>query len=191
LKAHLAGRRDQPIIKLQTIIAEAETHNYHDISDGLDTLLVAGGIGAQQASRDPALVEWVHAMAPRVRRVASICTGAFILAAAGLLHHRRVTTHWLFSDILAAEYPSIEIDSNLIFARDGNIYSSGGITAGIDLALALIEEDLGREVALAVARILVVFPRRPGGQSQFSSYLKLERKSRPDIDELQTWILVM
>jgi transcriptional regulator GlxA family with amidase domain len=165
------------------------THNYRDISDGLDTLLVAGGIGAQQASRDPALVEWVHAMAPRVRRVASICTGAFVLAAAGLLHHRRVTTHWLFSDILAAEYPSIEIDSNLIFARDGNIYSSGGITAGIDLALALIEEDLGREVALAVARVLVVFPRRPGGQSQFSSYLKLEGKSRPDIDELQTWIL--
>jgi transcriptional regulator GlxA family with amidase domain len=86
-------------------------------------------------------------MAPRVRRVASICTGAFILAAAGLLHQRRVTTHWLYSELLARAYPSIDVDASLLFARDGNIYSSGGITAGIDLALALVEEDLGREIA--------------------------------------------
>jgi transcriptional regulator GlxA family with amidase domain len=158
------------------------THGYSDISEGLDTLVVVGGIGAEQASRDPALVEWV-------RRVASICAGAFILAAAGLLHQRRVTTHWLFSDVLAMAYPSIEVDSNLIFARDGNIYSSGGTTAGIDLALALVEEDLGREIALSTARMLLVFPRRPGRLSQFSSYIKLEAKNRPDIDELQAWIL--
>jgi transcriptional regulator GlxA family with amidase domain len=131
--------------------------------------LVVGGVNVEQACKDdPALVEWARAMAPRVRRVASICTGAYILAAAGLLHRRRVTTHWIFSDMLALEYPSIDVDSSLLFARDGNIYSSGGITAGIDLALAPVEEDLGREIALSTARMMVVFPRRPGGQSQFS-----------------------
>ncbi|MGB8899473.1 MAG: DJ-1/PfpI family protein [Methylocella sp.] len=132
---------------------------------------------------------WVRAMAPRVRRVASICTGAFILASGGLLNHRRVTTRWLYSDALATAYPSVDVDSSLLFVRDGNIYSSGGITAGIDLALALVEEDHGREIALATARIMVVFPRRPGGQSQFSAYVKLEAKNRPDISELQAWIL--
>ncbi|MGH6841209.1 MAG: GlxA family transcriptional regulator, partial [Methylocella sp.] len=166
------------------------TRSYSDTRDGLDTLIVAGGPYAEQAAKDPALVEWVRSMAPRVRRVASVCTGAFILAAAGLLHHRRVTTHWMFSERLAAAYPSTEVDSSLLFNRDGNIYSSGGITAGIDLALALVEEDLGREIPLAIARTMVVFPRRPGGQSQFSAYVcVLEVKNRPDISELQAWIL--
>ena len=128
----------------------------YDLGDGLDTLVVVGGIGTVQACKDKALIEWVRSTAPRVRRVASVCTGAFILAAAGLLNHRRATTHWLFSEGLAMEYPSIQVDSNLMFVRDGNIYTSGGITAGIDL-------DLGREIALAVARTMVVFPRRPGG----------------------------
>jgi transcriptional regulator GlxA family with amidase domain len=127
---------------------------------------------------------------PRARRVASVCTGTFVLAAAGLLNHRRVTTHWMFSEVLAAAYPLIEVDSSLIFARDGNIYTSGGITAGIDLALAMIEEDLGREIPLATARTMVVFPRRPGGQSQFSAYMHLlQTKHRPDISELQAWML--
>jgi transcriptional regulator GlxA family with amidase domain len=153
-------------------------------------LVVAGGAEAEQASEDPSLVECVRSMAPRARRVASVCTGAFILAAAGLLHQRRVTTHWLYSGLLASAYPTTDVDSSLLFARDGNIYSSGGITAGIDLALALVEEDLGREVALAVARMMVVFPRRPGGQSQFSAYVTYrELGNRPEIQELQTWML--
>ena len=151
---------------------------------------MAGGINFEQACKDdPALVEWVRAMAPRVRRVASICTGAFILAAAGLLNHRRVTTHWQFSELLAKLYPSVQVDFNLLFARDGNIYTSGGITAGIDLALTLVEEDRGREITLAVARTMVVFPRRPGGQSQFSAFLMAEAKNQPDIRELLGWIL--
>jgi transcriptional regulator GlxA family with amidase domain len=128
-------------------------------------------------------------MAPRVRRVASICTGAFILAAAGLLNHRRVTTHWQFSELLASLYPSVQVESNLLFARDGNIYTSGGITAGIDLALALVEDDLGREITLAVARTMVVFPQRPGGQSQFKAFLMAEAKNQSDIRELLGWIL--
>ena len=138
------------------------THGYDEISDGLDTLIVAGGLGVEQACTDEALVEWVRSMAPRARRVASICSGAFMLAAAGLLHQRRATTHWLFSNLLAKAYPSIEVDASMLFVRDGNIYTSGGITAGIDLALALVEEDVGQEVMLAVARTMVVFPRRPG-----------------------------
>jgi transcriptional regulator GlxA family with amidase domain len=167
------------------------THSYCDLSDGLDTLVVAGGaVTFEEACKDPTLVEWVRSTAPRVRRVASVCTGAFILAAAGLLNHRRATTHWMYSELLATAYPSIDVDCNLLFARDGNIYTSGGITAGIDLALALVEEDLGREVALATARLMVVFPRRPGGQSQFSTYVQYsEVRSRPDISELQAWIL--
>ena len=169
----------------------AATHSYSNIGDALDTLVVVGGINADLLCEDdPSLVEWVRAMAPRVRRVVSICTGAFILAAAGLLNHRRVTTHWMYSELLATTYPSIQVDSSLIFARDGNIYTSGGITAGIDLALALVEEDLGREITLAVARTMVVFPHRPGGQSQFSAYLDVrEVKNRPDIGELQAWML--
>lgn len=166
------------------------THGYSDLNDGLDTLIVAGGAEAEEASKDLSLVECVRSGALRARRVASICNGAFILAAAGLLHQRRVTTHWMYSDLLAKAYPSTKVDASLLFARDGNVYSSGGITAGIDLALALVEEDLGGEIALAVARTLVVFPRRPGGQSQFSGYIKWrEVRSRTDIQELQTWML--
>lgn len=166
------------------------THRYGEIADGLDTLVVVGGTGCEEASKDLALVEWVRSIAPRTRRVVSICSGAFILAAAGLLHHRRATTHWMYSDLLAKTYPSIEVDAGLIFIRDGNIYTSGGITAGIDLALALVEEDLGPEVMLGVARALVVFPRRPGGQSQFKGYTSpLEKPIRPNISELQAWML--
>ncbi|WP_292528108.1 GlxA family transcriptional regulator [Methylocystis sp.] len=166
------------------------THCFSEISDGLDTLIVAGGTGVEQASKDERLVEWVRSMAPRVRRVASICSGAFILAAAKLLHERRVTTHWMFSELLAQEYSSIEIDASKLFVRDGNIYTSGGITAGIDLALALVEEDVGPEVMLAVARTMVVFPRRPGGQSQFTAQTSLmEKTDRPDLAELRTWMM--
>lgn len=197
------GRNDEPGYHCQILAAAPgpvrtlcgievmATHSYHDIADGLDTLIVAGGVGdSEQASKDPALLEWVHSIAPKVRRIGSVCTGAFILAAAGLLHHRRVTTHWMFSDVLATDYPSVKVDSSLLFARDGNIYSSGGITAGIDLALALVEEDLGREIAIAAARMMVVFPRRPGGQSQFSTHVKyVDVRRRPEIEELQVWIL--
>lgn len=169
------------------------THSYYQIVDGLDTLIVVGSPFIAQvceSESNRAVVAWVSSIAPRVRRVASVCTGAFILAAAGLLDHRRATTHWSYSDLLATTYSSIQVDSNLLYARDGNIYTSGGITAGIDLALALVEEDLGREIPLAVARTMVVYPRRPGGQSQFSGYMDLlEAKNRPDISELQTWIL--
>ena len=166
------------------------THSYREIVGGLDTLVVVGGTGCEVASQDCPLVEWVRSVAPKTRRIVSICSGAFVLAAAGLLHRRRATTHWIYAERLAKAYPSIEVDASLIFVRDGNIYTSGGITAGIDLALALVEEDLGAEAMLGVARHLLVFPRRPGGQSQFRGHSSIiERPIRPNVSELQAWML--
>ena len=140
----------------------------------LDTLIVAGGQGVHAAAADPALVDWVRERAERGRRVASVCTVAFLLAASGLLNGRRATTHWSFCGELAQRFPAVRVESDPIFVRDGAIWTSAGVTAGIDLALALVEEDLGRTVALAVARYLVVFLKRPGGQAQFSAALSLQ-----------------
>jgi transcriptional regulator GlxA family with amidase domain len=160
-----------------------------DVTDSLDTLVVAGGEGAFSACADEQLLEWLRLASTRVRRLASVCTGAFLLAAAGLLNNRRATTHWLFSERLAADYPSLDVEPNRIFVRDGGVYTSGGITAGIDLTLALIEEDLGRDVPRMVAGMMVVFLRRPGGQTQFSPFLEPVPGSCRDIGELKSWIL--
>ncbi|WP_036300660.1 GlxA family transcriptional regulator [Methylomarinum vadi] len=171
--------------------------SYHDLVDDIDTLFIPGGdVTAESASGDCesvltnlTLLDWIKAMAPKVRRLASVCSGAFLLAHCGLLDNRRATTHWDFSEALQKNYPAIKVDPDKIFIRDGNIYSSGGITSGIDLALSMLEEDWGREVALYIARYLVVFLKRPGGQSQFSTYLTCESSNRPDIRELQAWII--
>ncbi|MFO1103092.1 MAG: GlxA family transcriptional regulator [Methylocystis sp.] len=166
------------------------SHSYSEMVEGLDTLVVVGGLGCEAITEDSALLRWVRSIAPRTRRIVSICTGAFILARAGLLDRRRATTHWTYADRLAKAYPSIEVDASRIFVRDGNVYTSGGITAGIDLALTLVEEDLGRELMLGVARALLVFPRRPGGQSQFKGHTSvIEKPLRADVSELQTWML--
>ena len=154
----------------------------------IDTLVVAGGEGARRASDDPAIVDWVARASRRARRTTSICTGSYLLAAAGLLDGRRATTHWNYCAVLAQRYPEVELDPDPVFVRDGNVWTSAGVTAGIDLALALVEEDLGAEVALAVARLLVVFFKRPGGQSQFSGALSVQQASRPALRELQAWI---
>jgi transcriptional regulator GlxA family with amidase domain len=140
----------------------------------LDTLLVAGGPGVHAAAADPALLSWVRARARRARRTASVCTGAFLLAAAGLLDGRRAATHWMHCAELGRRYPAIRVEADPIFVRDGTIWTSAGVTAAIDLALALVEEDAGRTLALAVARHLVMFLKRPGGQAQFSTVLSLQ-----------------
>lgn len=140
----------------------------------LDTLLVAGGLGIAAAAADPALVDWVRIRAGQARRVASVCTGAWLLAGAGLLDGRRAVTHWSFCAAFARRFPAVRVEPDPIFLRDGPIWTSAGITAGIDLALALVEQDLGREIALAAARHLVMFLKRPGGQSQFSTALALQ-----------------
>lgn len=144
------------------------------VGSALDTLIVAGGKGVDAAAADPALVDWLATRAKTARRTASVCTGAMLLAAAGVLDGKRAATHWSFCDVLARRYPAIRVEPDPIFVRDGEIWSSAGVTSGIDLALALVEEDLGRALALAVARYLVVFLKRPGGQAQFSEALSLQ-----------------
>ncbi|MEM7399855.1 MAG: GlxA family transcriptional regulator [Pseudomonadota bacterium] len=155
----------------------------------IDTLVVVGGKGARAASLDPQVVDSVRDLAARSRRVASICTGAFVLAAAGSLDGRRAVTHWQYCSDLAREHPGVCVDSNPIFVRDGNVWTSAGVTAGIDLALALVREDLGREVSLSVARDLVVFAIRPGGQDQFSATLHNQVSDQASrFDELHAWL---
>jgi transcriptional regulator GlxA family with amidase domain len=151
-----------------------------------DTVVVPGGEGTRDT--DPVIVEWLRAHASRARRVVSVCSGAFLLAEAGLLAGRRATTHWRVCGTLARRYPDVQVDPEPIFVRDGPIATSAGVTAGIDLALALVEEDLGRDVALAIARHLVMFLRRPANQTQFSTQLSAQVASRPGLREVQRWI---
>jgi transcriptional regulator GlxA family with amidase domain len=154
----------------------------------IHTLMIAGGDGVRRAVEDERLVRWVSRTAGRAERVASVCTGAFMLARAGLLDGRRAATHWASAAELARRHPAVQVDSDAIFVRDGDVWTSAGVTAGMDLALALVEEDLGRHVALEVARWLVVFVRRPGGQSQFSSHLRAQAAERRPLRELQEWM---
>ena len=156
-------------------------------SDPLDTLMVAGGDGVHAASRDLELVRWLSQRAARARRVASVCTGAFLLGAAGLLRGRRAVTHWSECEALARQYPTTQVEVDPIFIRDGRVWSSAGVTAGIDLGLAMIEEDIGHATAIAVARILVMFLKRPGGQAQFSTALSLQQTDAT-FDSLHAWI---
>ncbi len=152
-----------------------------------DTLIVAGGRGVEAAAADPALVGWVRARALGSRRFASVCTGAFLLATTGLLDGRRAATHWSHCAELARRFPAVRVEPDPIFVRDGAAWTSAGVTAGIDLALALVEQDLGRAAALAVARQLVVFLKRPGGQAQFSATLALQGE-QDRFDALHGWI---
>jgi transcriptional regulator GlxA family with amidase domain len=153
----------------------------------LDTLLVAGGPGVHAAASDAVLVDWLRARSAQARRTASVCTGVFLLAAIGLLDGRRVTTHWSACAQLARRFPALHVEPDPIFVRDGAVWTSAGVTAGIDLALALVEEDFGRDVALAVARHLVVFLKRPGGQAQFSTALSLQA-AEDRFGKLHAWI---
>jgi transcriptional regulator GlxA family with amidase domain len=160
-----------------------------DVRPPIDTLVVAGGTGTEEALRDRRLVGWIARTAPRARRLASVCTGAFLLAEAGLLDGRRVTTHWARCQALAARYPRVRVEPDPIFVRDGNVWTSAGVTAGMDLALALVEADHGRDLALHVARWLVCFLKRPGGQSQFSAQLATQLADREPLRDLQGWIV--
>jgi transcriptional regulator GlxA family with amidase domain len=154
----------------------------------IDTLVVVGGRGAEPAADDPEVCRGVAALSRRARRVASVCTGAFVLAAAGLLDGRRVTTHWDSCDLFAQRHPAVEVEPDQIYLRDGDVWSSAGVTAGIDLFLALVDADHGAELAHRVARDLVVFVRRSGGQSQFSAQLRAAPARSPAIAALQRWL---
>jgi transcriptional regulator GlxA family with amidase domain len=151
----------------------------------IDTLVLAGGSGANAAAADETLVTWVRDTAPRCRRVATVCSGAFLGAAAGLLDGRRVTTHWARAKELCETHPELTVDPDPIYIRDGKVWSSAGVTAGIDLSLALVQDDLGVEVAQTIARWLVMFLHRPGGQTQFASPVWVPRAERTTVRAVQ------
>jgi transcriptional regulator GlxA family with amidase domain len=161
--------------------------HYRRVRGEVDTLIIAAGAGARGPS-DPALLAWLRKMARQTRRVCSVCTGAFLLADAGLLNGKRATTHWAYVESFARQHPGVSWDPNPIWVQDGNIYTSAGGSAAMDLALALIEEDYGSAVALAVARRMVIFLRRPGSQAQFSVALSAQAAERKGLQELQVWI---
>jgi len=156
----------------------------------IDTLVIAGGMGVRKTvSRDPNMAQLVRKVAGRARRVTSVCTGAFVLAAAGLLDGRRATTHWAFCDELSQQFPLVRLERDPIYVRDGRYWTSAGVTAGMDLSLALVEADLGRKLSLLVARWLVMFVRRAGGQSQFSQPLRAQEAERAPLRDLQAYIV--
>jgi transcriptional regulator GlxA family with amidase domain len=154
----------------------------------IDTLVLAGGDGTRAAIHDAELMSWIAAVAPRCRRVTTVCTGAFLGAAAGLFDGRHITTHWASADRLAAQFPALSVDADPIYIRDGKYWTSAGVTAGIDLALALVQEDLGVDVAQTVARWMVMFLHRPGGQTQFASPVWVRRAERSTVRAVQALV---
>lgn len=158
------------------------------IGERMDTLLVAGCPNAGEIRLSPTMIEWLRAIARGSRRYGSVCTGAFFLAAAGLLDGKRVTTHWAIAARLAAAYPAVTVEEDAIHVRDGKVRTAAGVTAGLDLALALVEEDLGREIAMKVAAQLVMFFKRPGGQLQFSRRGEPLPAGRSVLQETQRFI---
>ena len=162
--------------------------HYRRLRGDVDTLLVPGGDGAEELNCDDRFLQWLKRMSRRVRRIGSICTGAYLLAGAGILDGRRAVTHWRYCADLARSFPKVQVETEPIFVKDGHVYTSAGITAGIDMALALVEEDHGSQRALEIARDLVVFLRRKGGQAQFSTLLAAQTSARRPIEDLQAWI---
>lgn len=154
----------------------------------LDTLIIPGGPGLRRPETNAKVVSWVKSRASRIRRIATVCTGTYGLAPTGLIDGRRVTTHWRHARDLAERFPKLKVDPNALYLKDGNFYTSAGLTAGIDLSLALIEEDFGSRVALSVARELVVYLKRPGGQEQYSEPLQFQTRSTDPLADLVTWM---
>src|SRR5262245_11774389 len=167
----------------------ASDRSYRSVRGDIDTLIVTGIDEPDDARRDPELILWLARVAPRTRRVVGLCTGTFVLAEAGLLDGRSATTHWMDCDELARRFPAATVQRDPIYVRDRGIYTSAGSTAALDLVLALVEEDLGRRVALQVAQRMVFFLKRPGGQAQFSALLSSQIAEREPLRDLQAWIL--
>ena len=154
----------------------------------IDTLIVGGGPGVHRAAAEASLVDWFRLAAPKARRVCSVCTGTFVLAAAGLLRGRRAVTHWGSCDLLRAKYPDVSVQVDPVFVHDRGIWTSAGVTAGIDLALTLLEDDLGHREAMRMARRLVVFLKRPGGQAQFSVPLSMQASEDRAFEKISSWM---
>jgi len=187
-RCRLVGMERGPVASSMGAALVAETAIADTDPAGFDTLLVAGGIGARRPDPAPALLDWLRRAAGRVRRLGSVCTGAFLLAEAGLLDGRRATTHWRHAAALAAAFPRVRVEPERIYLEDDGVWTTAGVTAGMDLALALIAADLGRRPALDLARAKVMYMHRPGGQSQFSAELALQTADEPRLARLQDWV---
>lgn len=195
-----SGKRRTPAYEIQLLTSDGQALPMaHGLSLGggvrwtearppIDTLLVLASAGLAGSRLDPELLEWLRARSEDTRRVGSVCAGAFALAAAGVLDGRTATTHWQLADNLAQRYPRISVDGDRIYTRDGNVWTSAGVSAGVDLALAMVEEDHGHALALDVARRMVLFMRRGAGQRQFSSQLAAQAADHHPIRELVAWI---
>jgi len=168
-------------------ISLVATNSYLDV-EAVDTLLIAGGIGYQSACESIELIDWIKKQSGQVRRIGSICTGAFLLAKAGLLENKKATTHWAYCEKLRVGDNTIDVETDAIYVRQGKVYTSAGVTSGMDMALAMVEEDWGKKVALAVAQELVLYLKRPGGQSQFSRQLSIQEAEDSKIAQLQVWM---
>ncbi len=188
-RVELASIRDELAVPSSCGLSLSPCTFYKKLQGPIDTLLIAGGQGVEDAANDPDLQAWLQAQSRQVRRIGSICTGAFPLAGAGLLEGRCVTTHWQWCDRFRSLFPGVQVDSERIFIRDEGMSTSAGITAGMDLALSMVEEDHGHRVAMQIARELVMFLRRPGGQSQFSTALAGQYSDNETFKELIPWML--
>ncbi|HSR63500.1 MAG TPA: GlxA family transcriptional regulator [Gammaproteobacteria bacterium] len=182
----LVARTLQPV-KMSSGMKLLPDYRFDNCPVPPDTLIIPGAEAIEQAIDDPPVLQWVEQQSGKVRRLVSICTGAFFLAKLGLLDGKRVTTHWGYCQLLQKTYPNVNVVPDAIYIRQGNIYTSAGITAGMDLALALVEEDTGKDIAMSIARKLVLFYKRPGGQKQFSEFLLSQSSSL--FNELIEWIM--
>lgn len=185
-EAFVIGLTDRPFTSESGIVFKP--HKTIKNAPQLDTLIIPGGLGLRVPETQKKVADWVSTRAATTRRIATVCTGTYGLAAAGLLNGRRVTTHWRHAQDLARRFPELKVDPNALYLKDGKFYTCAGITAGIDLSLALIEEDFGPGVALSVARELVVYLKRPGGQEQFSEPLQFQTNSSDRFADLAAWI---
>ncbi len=187
-EVELYSVRSDGVVTTSCGLSLSNAGRYGKLRGLIDTLIVPGGEGAEELRCDRNFLRWLGRATRRARRSASVCTGAFLLAAAGVLDGRRATTHWAWCERLKRGFPSVDVVAEPIFVRDGSTYTSAGVTAGIDLALALVEEDHGRQRAKAIARDLVLYLRRSGGQSQFSMFLTHPAAGRRALDELLEWL---
>ena len=186
-RLHIIGLDSDPV-RAENGLVVAPAHALDDVPP-LDTLLIPGGIGSRVINDDARLRAWLRERAPVTRRMVSVCTGVYILAAAGLLDGRQVTTHWRHAEDVARRYPALHVHADRLFVRDGAFATSGGLTAGMDLALMLVEEDLGKAAALAIARELVMYVKRPGNQAQFSAPLMAQTQGSTRMGALVDWLL--
>ena len=180
--------RSRPVLTNCGLAVTAH-RTFREVKQPIDTLLIAGGNAIECGDISEEVLQWIRDLATGTRRIGSVCTGALLLAQAGLLNGKKATTHWKYCELLATTYPRVEVNPDPIFVRDGNIYTSAGVTTGMDLSLALIEEDHGSRLALEVARDFVLYLRRPGGQSQFSAALSLQATDSHPFRDLVAWVL--